>query len=88
MNKLYKNQKSDYTNISPSVVENRNNYYFKCIKNHANLEKENPFTNIGLLTAIIDDFNDLRKKVKVLEMNRFSEITDNFIVKEMNSKNY
>jgi hypothetical protein len=86
MNKLNKIQKTYYTNIRPSVVESRNNYYFKCIKNHANAEKENPFTNIGLLTAIINDLNDLRKKVKVLEMNGFSH-TDNFIVKEMNSKN-
>ena len=78
---------ASFPNCICSVVENRNNYHLANLKNLANAEKENPFINIGLLTAIINDLNDLRKKVEVLEMNRFSQNTDNFIAKEVNSKN-
>ena len=52
------------------------------MKNSTIAETENPFTIIGLLTAIIHDLNNLRQKVELLEKDINSQNIGNFIVKE------
>ena len=74
-------------NFGRSGVENRNNYNLTNIKNPAIAEIENPFTITGFLTAIIDELNNLSKKVEFLEKNLISQHYGNFIVKEENSRN-
>jgi len=76
-----------YKNFRRSVVENRNNYNLTNIKNPTIAETENPFTITGLLIAIIDDLNNLRKKVEFFEKKVLSQHYGNFIVKEENSRN-
>ena len=56
------------------------------MKNSAIAETENPFTMRGLLTAIINDLNDLHKKVELLEKNLLSQKNGNFIIKEKNER--
>ena len=50
-------------------------------------EIENPFTMTGLLTAIIDDLNNLRKKIEFLERDLLYQNYDNFIVEDEDYRN-
>ena len=51
------------------------------MKNSTNAETENPFTMRGLIIAIIQDLNDIRQKIELLEKYLVSENDYNFIVK-------
>jgi hypothetical protein len=55
--------KADYVTAYPDFVRSsaKNRYN---MKNPAIAEKDNPFTMIGLITAVINDLNDLRQKFK------------------------
>jgi hypothetical protein len=80
------NYVTGYSNFVRSFVENRNNYCLTDIKNPTIAETENPFTMLGLLTAIINDLNDLRQKIEWLENYLISRNSGNFMVKEKNSE--
>ena len=80
------NYLSGYQDLVHSSVEKRNNFYLTNPKNQSIAETENPFTMIGLLTAIIDDLDNLRKKIEFLEKKVLSQHYGNFLVKEKNSK--
>jgi hypothetical protein len=54
------------------------------MKNSPITETENPFTLKGLLTAIINDLEDLHKKIELIEKNLLSQKNGNFIIKEKN----
>ena len=56
------------------------------MKNSTIAEAENPFTIIGLLTAIIHDLNNLRQKVELVEKDLISQNIGNSIVKEDNKR--
>jgi hypothetical protein len=81
------NDVTGYPNFVCLVVENRNNYHQIDLKNPSITETENPFTMTGLITAIIDDLDNLRKKIEFLEKKVLSQHYGNFLVKEKNSKN-
>jgi hypothetical protein len=56
------------------------------MKNSHIAETENLFTMKGLLTAIINDLDDLHQKVELLEKNLLTQKNGNFIIKEKNQR--
>jgi len=57
------------------------------MKNSTISETENPFTTIGLINAIIQDLNDIRRKVESIENYIIFQNNGNkFIFKEWNDK--
>jgi len=56
-------------------------------KNSYPTETENPFTTIGLITAVIEDLNDIRLKIELIENYLlFKKNLNKFIFKESNEK--
>lgn len=56
--------------------------------NNSNLiETDNPFTAVGLITAIIEDLNEIRLKIELIENYIiFKKYCNKFIFKEWNDK--